>query len=85
MSTNYYWYENTYQSDHIGKRYGAGDGKCGFIFAIPREDIESKVVPSSKKFIAVNEYGTKLTGDELFAIINDCVKFDTDSIGKRFF
>lgn len=98
MSTNFYWLfeppvlptgeiapvDTDSPVVHIGKRYGAGCGKLGFILAQPLKDIMAVYDYLPDEWVAYDEYGVKYTGAQLKEVLRVCDPMLDHSIGQRF-
>jgi len=95
MSTNYYikGYDTPEINEnspkwHLGKRYSAGNGKLGFIWAIDMTVVEFAERIEELELFAdsciVNEYGEEFSVLEFMNLALGCDVQDTDSIGKEF-
>jgi len=87
MSTNYYIKDSL--DFHLGKRYSAGNGKLGFIWArnielIAFSELMVELGFQSLDNCIVNEYGDEMSIIDFIQIAYNCDIQDTDSIGKEF-
>ena len=86
MSTNYYI--KGYPEWHLGKRYSAGKGKLGFIWAYNKTVVEfaeriAELGLNANDCI-VNEYGDEFSVEDFFGLALGCDIQDSDSLGKEF-
>ncbi len=90
MSTNYYEkrpFTRNERGEHIGKRWAAGAGKLGFIFAQDPEALRKRLLGPimRRRFSVVDEYGTVMTGLEFTAVLDEIAPEHVSlSIGEHF-
>lgn len=92
MSTNFYWAAKTVLGEHIttdgpeshiGKRSGAGEGKCIFTWAQDSGRVKEACKNNLGARIIIDEYNAEYTGHEFLELISDYAQ-DYTCINQRF-
>lgn len=82
MSTNFYLLGNGEVEDiHLGKRFGAGNGEVGFLWALHAEDAARLI--EEWQWI-VDESGAYWAPAQFEEMVRSCRVHDTSAIGKVF-
>ncbi len=79
MGTNYYWCR---RDEHIGKTSFPKSGPV-WTWAEPPDAVITRCMEAPDSIVAVDEYGTHYTGDELLALIR-VREQNHDFIGRDF-